>query len=126
LTPKKGNMRSRDAPAEDFRAWLEDRGVSQEALDRIFPRPGYFNIARMTPYGEDWVQFMNSTGMGCLRGRVDNFFKGEDWSEIYSAVTGFEMSLEDLRKAAKRSYNLYKALNVRRGFSRKDDVFPEK
>jgi Fe-S-cluster-containing hydrogenase component 2 len=49
LTPKKGNMRSRDAPAEDFRAWLGDRGVSQEALDRIFPRPGYFNIARMTP-----------------------------------------------------------------------------
>jgi aldehyde:ferredoxin oxidoreductase len=64
--------------------------------------------------------------MGCLRGRVDNFFKGEDWSEIYSAVTGFEMSLEDLRKAAKRNYNLYKALNVRRGVSRKDDVFPEK
>jgi aldehyde:ferredoxin oxidoreductase len=117
---------SRDESPEKFRAWLEDRGVSEEAIERIFPRPGYFNIARMTPYGEDWVAFMNSVGMGCLRGRADNFFRGEDWSEIYSAVTGFETSLEDLRNAARRIYTLYKAVNVRIGFSRKDDVFPER
>jgi len=80
----------------------------------------------MTPYGEDWVAFMNSVGMGCLRGRVDNFFKGEDWSEVYSAVTGFETSLADFREAMRRNYNLYKALNVRLGFSLKDDVFPDR
>jgi aldehyde:ferredoxin oxidoreductase len=57
---------------------------------------------------------------------VDNFLKGEDWPEIYSAITGFETSLEELRKAAKRIYVLYKALNVRLGFSRKDDLFPER
>jgi len=117
---------SRDLPAEAFRPWLEDRGVPKEALERIFPRPGYFNIARMLPYGEDWVAFMNAVGMGCLRGRVDHFFKGEDWAEIYSAVTGFGTSLEELRKAARRNYTLYKALNVRAGFSRKDDVFPDR
>lgn len=117
---------SKDLPAEEYRPWFEDRGVSPDALERIFPRPGYFNIARMTPYAEDWVVFMNSVGMGCLRGRVDNFFKGEDWSEVYSAVTGFEMSIEELRKASRYSYNLYKSLNVRLGFSRKDDVFPDR
>jgi aldehyde:ferredoxin oxidoreductase len=117
---------SKGLPAEAFRPWLVDRGVPMDALERIFPRPGYFNIARMLPYGEDWVQFMNSVGMGCLRGRVDNFFKGEDWADVYSAVTGFETSLEELKEAARRNYNLYKALNVRLGFSRKDDVFPER
>jgi aldehyde:ferredoxin oxidoreductase len=117
---------SKGLTAEAFRPWLEDRGVPADALARIFPKPGYFNIARMTPYGEDWVQFMNSVGMGCLRGRVDNFFKGEDWAEIYSAVTGFETSLADMRIAAKRNYNLYKSLNVRLGYSRKDDIFPER
>ena len=117
---------SKDAPPEKFRAWLEDRGVSDEALERIFPRPGYFNIARMTPYGEDWLGFVNSIGMGCLRGRVDDFFEGEDWPEIYSAATGFETSLTELRESARRVYNLYKALNVRLGYSRKDDVFPER
>jgi aldehyde:ferredoxin oxidoreductase len=117
---------SRGLKADAFRPWLEDRGVSADALERIFPKPEYFNIARMTPYGEDWVLFMNSVGMGCLRGRVDNFFKGEDWSDIYSAVTGFEVTLEDLRKAMRRNYTLYKALNVRLGFSRKDDIFPDR
>jgi aldehyde:ferredoxin oxidoreductase len=117
---------ARDLKAEQYRPWLEDRGVAAEALERIFPRPGYFNIGRMTPYGEDWVAFMNSVGMGCLRGRVDNFFKGEDWAEVYSAVTGFETSLKELRAAMRRNYNLYKSLNVRLGFSRKDDVFCER
>jgi len=116
---------SKNAPPEKFREWLLDRGVSEEALKRIFPRPGYFSIARMLPYGEDWVCFMNSVGMGCLRGRVDNFMVGEDWAECYSAVTGFETTLDELRTSARRIYNLYKALNVRLGFSRKDDVFPD-
>jgi len=117
---------SKDEPPEKFKAWLEDRGVSKEAVERIFPKPDYFNIARMTPYGEDWVGLMNSVGMGCLRGRVDSFFMGEDWPDAYSAVTGFETSLRELREAARRIYTLYKALNVRAGFSRKDDVFPDR
>jgi aldehyde:ferredoxin oxidoreductase len=117
---------SKDASPEKFSEWLVDRGVSKDALKRIFPRPGYFNIARMTPYGEDWISLMNSVGMGCLRGRVDNFFRGEDWSNIYSAVTGFETSLDQLMQASRRIYHLYKALNVRLGFSRKDDIFPER
>jgi aldehyde:ferredoxin oxidoreductase len=117
---------SKDASPDRFRKWLVDRGVPEDALDRIFPRPGYFNIARMTPYGEDWIGFMNSVGMGCLRGRVDDFFKGEDWSEVYSAVTGFETSLDQLMQASRRIYNLYKALNVRLGFTRKDDIFPDR
>jgi aldehyde:ferredoxin oxidoreductase len=115
---------SKGLKAEAFRPWLVDRGVPEGALQRIFPRPGYFNIARMTPYGEDWLGFMNSIGMGCLRGRVDNFFKGEDWVEVYEAVTGWKTSLPELRKAMRRIYTLYKALNVRLGYSRKDDVFP--
>jgi aldehyde:ferredoxin oxidoreductase len=117
---------SKDADPKGYKDWLEDRGVPAEALKRIFPRSGYFNIARLCSYAEDWVAFMNSVGMGCLRGRVDNFLKGEDWSEAYSAVTGFETSLTELRTAIRRCYNLYKALNVRAGFSRKDDVFPDR
>ncbi|MFH1481332.1 MAG: aldehyde ferredoxin oxidoreductase N-terminal domain-containing protein [Pseudomonadota bacterium] len=117
---------SKGEPPEKFRAWLVDRGVSQDALERIFPRPGYFNIGRMTPYGEDWVALMNSLGMGCLRGRIDNFLVGEDWSDAYSAVTGYETSLKELREGVRRVYTLYKALNVRLGFSRKDDVFQDR
>ncbi|MFH1489663.1 MAG: aldehyde ferredoxin oxidoreductase C-terminal domain-containing protein, partial [Pseudomonadota bacterium] len=42
------------------------------------------------------------------------------------AVTGFETTIEDLRHAARRNWHLLKALNVRLGFSRKDDIFPER
>ena len=31
---------SKDAPPEKFREWLVDRGVSEDAIERIFPRPG--------------------------------------------------------------------------------------
>lgn len=117
---------SKDEPPEKFREWLIDRGVPKDAVARIFSRPGYFNIARMTPYGEDWVGFMNSVGMGCLRGRVDSFFRGEDWPDAYAAVTGFETTLEEMRQAARRNWNLLRALNIRLGFSRNDDVFPDR
>lgn len=117
---------SKDEPVEKFKAWLIDRGVSEDAIDRIFSKPDFFNIGRMTPYGEDWVAFMNSVGLGCLRGRVDSFFKGDDWPELYSAATGFETSLKELKTAARRNWHLLKALNARLGYSRKDDVFPER
>ena len=117
---------SKDMLPKRLRVSLQDRGVPVEALKRIFPRSDYFNVARMTPYVEDWVVLINSLGMGCLRARVEDFFEGEDWSEIYSAVTGHEKSLKDLRKASGRIYNLYKALNVRLGYSRRHDRFPDK
>lgn len=117
---------SKDADPKLYRDWLEDRGVPDDALKRIFPRAGYFNVARLCVYAEDQVGFMNSLGMGCVRGRMDNFFKGEDWTNAYSAVTGVETSLEDFRMAMKRNYNLYKALNVRLGFSRRHDIFPKR
>jgi aldehyde:ferredoxin oxidoreductase len=35
------------------------------------------------------------------------------------------MTKEDMRKAAERTWNLLKLLNVKEGFSRKDDAFPK-
>jgi len=35
------------------------------------------------------------------------------------------MQIEDLRIAAERSWNLLKILNIKEGFSRKDDKFPK-
>jgi aldehyde:ferredoxin oxidoreductase len=121
-----GLYMSKGSTVEPFKGWLKEKGVSDKAIERICPQPGYLNVGRMTPYSEDWITFMNSVGLGCIRGRVDDLFKSQDWTEIYGAVTGFAMSLEDFWKAAKRIYNLYKALNVRLGFSRKDDVFPDR
>ncbi|MEM1797819.1 MAG: aldehyde ferredoxin oxidoreductase C-terminal domain-containing protein, partial [Candidatus Jordarchaeales archaeon] len=47
-------------------------------------------------------------------------------AELYTLATGVKMSPKRLIKVGERAWNLLKILNVREGFSRKDDVFPEK
>ena len=50
-----------------------------------------------------------------------------DYSALANAVTGFELTEEDLFFMARRSYNLEKAFNtLHAGFTRKDDYPPER
>ena len=64
--------------------------------------------------------------LGAAGREAGTFFTIEDIIAIYTAVTGLETSAEELHEVATRSYNLLKALNVREGFTRKDDKFPER
>jgi aldehyde:ferredoxin oxidoreductase len=45
---------------------------------------------------------------------------------LYSMATGIGKTSEEILEAGERVHNLYKAANVREGYSRKDDKFPEK
>jgi len=45
-------------------------------------------------------------------------------AELYSTVTGFEISPTELATAGERIWNVKKASNVREGFNRKDDRLP--
>jgi len=58
------------------------------------------------------------------RGTYYDGFK--DLAEIYSTVTGIEMTPEELRLAGERINNLGRLINIREGFSRKDDTLPYK
>ena len=46
-------------------------------------------------------------------------------TELYSAVTGIEVTSADLKIASERVWNLWKLINYRAGFDRKDDEPPE-
>ena len=46
-------------------------------------------------------------------------------AELYSAVTGNEMSAADLKKASERTWNLWNHLNCQAGFTRSDDSPPD-
>jgi aldehyde:ferredoxin oxidoreductase len=48
----------------------------------------------------------------------------EKFSELYTLVTGIEMTADSLRRAGERVYNLEKAYNVREGWVKKDDYPP--
>jgi aldehyde:ferredoxin oxidoreductase len=45
-------------------------------------------------------------------------------SNIYSAVTGFEITPRELLKAGERTWNLERLLNLREGFTGEDDKIP--
>ena len=47
-------------------------------------------------------------------------------AEMVSAATGEDWTLETMRKAGERIWNLSRIFNVREGLSRKDDYLPEK
>lgn len=50
----------------------------------------------------------------------------EHLAMILSALTGWNISDRDLLKIGERVYNLQRLFNMREGFSRKDDLLPER
>ncbi len=55
------------------------------------------------------------------------YYKGfEDLAALYSAVTGIELTPEDLQVAGERINNLGRLINIREGLARKDDTLPWK
>ena len=49
-----------------------------------------------------------------------------DMAKLYSLVTGYDMSVEELSVAGERINTIAKLINVREGLSRKDDTLPWK
>jgi aldehyde:ferredoxin oxidoreductase len=62
----------------------------------------------------------------CLIYSVNQYFGLERLAELYSAATGIETDAYEIKKASERGWNIFKALNVREGLSRKDDKYPRK
>lgn len=45
---------------------------------------------------------------------------------LYSTLTGFKISSDELMKAGERVWNLKRCFNIREGFTRKDDTLPKR
>jgi aldehyde:ferredoxin oxidoreductase len=115
------------APGRDagwFEKVVKKMGFPPSSLERIFVEPG-FDVAKLLAHYENWATVLNSLGI-CFRMQSSRLFSIEICAELYSAATGVETGPEELRESAERAYNVYKMLNVREGFDRKDDSFPRK
>jgi aldehyde:ferredoxin oxidoreductase len=62
----------------------------------------------------------------CKFSRGTYYKEFEDLAKLYTLVTGFETSPEEMRLKGERINNLARVCNVREGFSRKDDHLPYK
>jgi len=62
----------------------------------------------------------------CKFSRGTYYKESEDLAKLYSLVTGFEASPEDIRLSGERINNVARLINVREGLSRRDDTLPYK
>lgn len=102
----------------------ERMGWSKEQVHRALDPKFKINIGKFTPSSESWLAIFNSLGI-CNRHVNNRFYHINICSELYSAATGIELIPQDLMRYADRVWNLFKMINVREGFSRKDDKPPE-
>lgn len=108
---------------EKVKEYCDRMGISSEARARILDRPSGFNVGRLTRYAEDFYGVLTSLGICEYRSR---FFNWDKLAELYSLATGMATTANDMKSAGERIWNLFKIMNVREGFNRKDDRFPEK
>lgn len=111
-------------PVETVRRHAERMGMSKEALDRSCDSPLKINIGRFVTSSEHWLALFNSLGI-CNRHVNNRFYNINIISELYSSTTGINLTPQELIKYSERIWNLFKMINVREGFSRKDDEPPE-
>ncbi|MFC1859029.1 aldehyde ferredoxin oxidoreductase C-terminal domain-containing protein, partial [Thermodesulfobacteriota bacterium] len=107
---------------ETIRRFNERIGVPPEAQERIFADG--MHVGLEARYVEDWWALASSLPV-CFAHPVIRMFSLELIAELYGSLTGIALSPEELLRTGERGRNLQRALNVREGFSREDDVFPE-
>lgn len=110
------------SPLPQFIKQAKRCGVPEEAMGRIFSKDS-FNPGRLAKHAEDFFCMFNLFGL-CHRLYMSRFYSVDILAELYSAVTGIEMTPADLKAASERAWSLWKLINYRAGFDRKDDEPP--
>jgi len=113
------------APVEMFERHVDRMGAPPDAVRRIMDSPFGFNVGRFTRYSEDWFAVFDSLGI-CIRSQNNRFYSADVCARLFSTATGIPVDKEALMEAGERVWNLYRALNWREGFTRKDDTPPPK
>ncbi len=109
---------------EFYKKISKTMGFPEEADARVFYEDG-FNLGRFLAIYEKWCIIVNSFGI-CFRMQSTSLYSPEICADLYTAATGMPTTADELLKAAERAYNLYRFINAREGFSRKDDQLPER
>jgi aldehyde:ferredoxin oxidoreductase len=116
----------RNHSVEAISAQLEEWGVPQAALQRIFvssPHSGRFSVGRYTRWMEDAMAVRNALGVCSMYSAFGMESMG-DLADMLSALRGREYASTQLLEAGARAFTAKRALNVRSGFGKNDDQMP--
>lgn len=75
---------------------------------------------------EKWGSFEKVIGLCFFGPAPRSFIHPDDVLAAVKVVTGWDMTMEELLQIGERATNLARIFNVREGFTRKDDVLPER
>ncbi|MBI4322603.1 MAG: hypothetical protein HY675_29280 [Chloroflexi bacterium] len=110
---------------EFFAKMARRMGFTGEAIQRVALEPGGENLGRYLAHYENWCTVLNCLGL-CFRLQSSRLYDASTCAQLYTAATGLETTPEELVESADRAFNIYKFANVREGFDRRQDRFPEK
>jgi len=110
-------------PVEKIKEWCRGIAMSQEEIDSVFDIDG-FNTGRFTKHVEDAEGVYFAMGNCILWAYQEQIYDLRMLADLYSAITGIEITAEELKRGGERVWNMGKLLNTREGFTRADDILP--
>jgi aldehyde:ferredoxin oxidoreductase len=124
----------------DHQSSEHDPMYEEDASQNCLSRLELLGLINPPPYGDlgpEKVRFATSTQIFySILDTVElcQFVWGPAWTlygplemvDLIQAVTGWEVSLEEMMQAGERRLNMLRTFNAREGFTRKDDNLPKK
>ena len=107
---------------DEVKDWWSKQSLPDGVMKRTFT-DGDMNTGRLTKHLEDQESAFYSLGV-CTMAILHEALTVGDLADYYTAVTGMEMSPQELRTGGERGWTLAKMVNVREGFTGEDDRVP--
>jgi aldehyde:ferredoxin oxidoreductase len=113
-----------------------EEGIGDFNLDRLkviglgSPQPAYSLTEEKVRFGYETEVFYSMMDSA----ELCQFVYGPTWTlygpnetlEMMKAVTGWDLTIDELMEVGRRRLNLFRVFNAREGFGRKDDKLPKK
>jgi aldehyde:ferredoxin oxidoreductase len=113
-----------------------EEGVADFNLDRLkqiglgSPQPAYSLSEEKVRFAYETEVFYSMLDSAELcqfvYGPTWTLYDAKDTAAMINAVTGWNLTVEDLMEVGRRRLNLFRVFNAREGFGRKDDKLPKK
>ncbi len=81
---------------------------------------------RMTAYSQHFYSLLDTLTLCMFCWGPGNLFSYAELVDFVHCATGWDCTFWELMKAGERKTNMMRQVNARRGFTRKDDVLPER
>ncbi len=82
--------------------------------------------ARMTAYSQHFYSLLDTLTLCMFMWGPGSLFNYRDLEDLLKLTTGWRCTLWELMKVGERKTNMLKQINAKRGFTRDDDILPEK